>query len=136
MTAAWPGVSASAPAVTSSETNAKARSGRMIVTLHLDLDDFADPHESNQLHDDGRKNQRAAHRFLEERPHVLPIDDRQGDGEECRQREQDESGNQAVSRVQPYLPLDLEELAKDVGKVVGNLGKVDSGDSQSCDSGQ
>ena len=71
----------------------------MIVTLHLDLDDFADPHESHQLHDDGGENQVTAHRLFPQRPHVLPINHRQGDAEECRQCEQDESGNPAVSRV-------------------------------------
>src|SRR6478672_10351073 len=69
--------SASAAATTSSEANRNASRGRSIVTLHLDLDDLADPQEADRLHHDRPHQHHLAHVLAEEQLHVLGIDHRQ-----------------------------------------------------------
>src|SRR5688500_1900742 len=60
ITAALPGASANAPAVTSIVMKANASSGMRMVTLYLDLDDPPDPEEPDHLQADGARNEHVA----------------------------------------------------------------------------
>src|ERR1700682_6723596 len=90
--AAESGTRASAAAVTRSDPNMNASNTINTVTLHLDLDDPADPEEPNPLHDERDHERHLAHLVLEEQLHMLRIEYRQRDGQARRQREQDEGG--------------------------------------------
>src|ERR1700732_4270386 len=89
------GASASAAAVTSSDPNMNASNTINTVTLHLDLDDPADPEKPNRLHDDRDHQRHLAHLVVEEQLHVPRVEERQRDGQGRRQGEQDESGEPA-----------------------------------------
>src|SRR6186997_938872 len=114
MTALPLGDSTMAAAAMSSETNTNPSSGRMTVTLYLDLDDLANPEVANRLHDDGAHDHHLAHLFLEQQIHVLGIHPRQ----------QHIAGETAVRGVDPDLPQNLESLAHYVCEVVENLRQV------------
>src|SRR5215203_4975176 len=69
------GMSAIAPAVITSVPNTNARSGRSIVTLHLDLDDLLDPQVSDGLQAERREQHHLPHLFAEQQVHVLGVDE-------------------------------------------------------------
>src|SRR5712692_10581637 len=125
--AAESGASASAAAATSSDPNMKASNAINTVTLHLDLDDPADPEEPNRLHHEGNEQRHLAHAVLEEQLHVLRVEHRQDDAQRRRQGQQDEGGEAAVRGVHANLPADLESLADHVREVVENLGQIAAG---------
>src|SRR5229473_936472 len=105
--AAESGTSASAAAATSSDPNANASSAINTVTLHLDLDDPADPEEPDRLHDERDHQRQLAGAVFEEQLHVIRVEHRQRDGQGRRQRKQDEGGEPAVRRVHTNLAADL-----------------------------
>src|SRR3954447_12041514 len=80
----------------SSEAKTNARSGSSSVTLHLDLDDLANPDIPNHLHDDRDHQQLLAHSRLEQQFHVRRIDDLERDAQRRRQRHQHPAGEPAV----------------------------------------
>src|SRR5687767_15013046 len=79
--AAAPGASAIAAAATSSEPNRNASRGSNRFTLHLDLDDLANPEVADRLHDDGDANRHLPHAVLEQQLGVLRADERQRERE-------------------------------------------------------
>src|SRR5947207_16014634 len=91
-----------APAIRS-EANTKASSGSRIVTLHLDLDDLADPDIANHLHHDRHRQQLLAELFVEEQLHMSGIDDLERHAERRRQRHQHPAREPAMGRVDADL---------------------------------
>ena len=85
---ALPGIITSATAVMISDPKTKARRGRTIDTLHLDLDDLLDPYEPDELHADRDHEHHLPHALAEQHVHVFGIDERECNGEDGRQREQ------------------------------------------------
>src|SRR5215203_2792355 len=79
-----------AAATTSSETNRNPIRGSSTITLHLDLDDLANPEEADRLHHDRAKDHRAPHLRFDQRLDVLGADDRQHQGQRGREGQQDE----------------------------------------------
>src|SRR5919201_6481954 len=116
------GESASATPAMSSEAKMNARSGSSSVTLHLDLDDLANPDVANHLHDDRDHQQLLADSRLEEELHMRRIDDLERHAERGGQRHQHPAGEPSVCRVHAHLTQNLEPLADDVCEVVENLG--------------
>src|SRR5687768_16728423 len=66
---------ATAPMI--SAMNRNARSGRRIVTLHLDLDDLADPEEADRLQHHGADDHHLSQAFVEQELHLVGRDERQ-----------------------------------------------------------
>src|SRR5439155_1256482 len=64
------GDNAIAAAAMMSDAKTNARSGSKNVTLHLDLDDLADPDIANHLHDDCAHQQLLAQLLIEQQVHV------------------------------------------------------------------
>src|SRR5688572_14266100 len=116
------GANAIAAPTISSETNRNARIGSS--TLHLDLDDLADPDVADELHDDRGGDHLLPHALREEELHVIRVDEHQRDGERRRKRQQDIAGEAAVRGMHADLPQNLEALAYHVREVVENLGQV------------
>jgi hypothetical protein len=119
-----PGASAIAAAATSSDAKRTQGAEAAAPRLHLDLDDLTNPEEADRLHHAAHRSASSAPSARETGVHVLGIDERQRNGERCRQREQHVAGEAAVRGVHADLPLDLEALAHDVREVVENLGQV------------
>src|SRR3954470_10661602 len=92
----------------SSEAKTNARSGSSSVTLHLDLDDLANPDIPNHLHDDRDHQQLLAEFLVEEQLHVCRVDDLQRHAKCGGQRHEDPTREPAVSRMDPDLPQNLE----------------------------
>src|SRR5581483_3270628 len=130
-----PGDRAMAAPATRSDANTNARSGSIKVTLHLDLDDVADPDIANHLHHDRRHQQLLAEPLMEQEIHVRRIDHRQRRTERRRERHQDPAGEPAVRRMDADLAEDLEPLAHDVRQVVENLREVAAGVALNQDGG-
>src|SRR6266853_5860571 len=121
------GVMAIAPAVTSSDTNRNAISGRNSITSHLDLHHLANPEVANHLHDKHAFEHDVAQMLAEQRRHVFGIDQRQRDRQKRRQAQQYEPGKLAVRRMDANLPQNLEPLAHHMRQVVKNLRQVAAG---------
>src|SRR6266550_3191566 len=111
---ALPGIITSAIAVMISDPKTKARRGRTIDTLHLDLDDLLDPYEPDGLHDDRGHEHHLPHAFAEEHVHVFGIDERECNREDGRQGKQHVARQPSMRRVDAHLAQDLEPFPDDV----------------------
>src|SRR5262245_24213917 len=123
MVEAADGMKAYASAPTSIEPNRNAMRG-ISIALYLDLDDLFDPEIPDRLHDRGGAEEHVADPLAEEQLHVLGVDERQGDGQERRQRQQHVAGQASVRGVDADLAQDLEPLADDVREVLEDLRQV------------
>src|SRR5688572_23152164 len=85
-----------AAATTSSETQRNPIRGSSTVTLHLDLDDLADPEESDRLHHNRTQDHLAPHLRFDQCLDVLGTDDRQDHGQRRRQGQQHERREAAM----------------------------------------
>src|SRR5262249_50725675 len=117
------GDSALAAAATSSDpkTNAKRASS---IRLHLDLDDLADPEETDRLHHDGADDHHVPERLVEQQAHLFRRNEREREGESSRQRQQHKPGEAPVGGMRSHLTQNLESFTDDVGQVVEDLGQV------------
>ena len=118
----------SPPPAISSETKRNAEQRQQQLTLHLDLDDLADPEESDRLHDDRAPISIVCPMCSVNSSFMCSgLMNDQRDRQRRRQRQQHVAGEAAVRRVHAHLPQNLEALAHDVGEVVENLGQVAAG---------
>src|SRR3990170_8447056 len=101
------GSTARAMAAIRREPNTNASSGRSMDTLYLDLDDVLDPQEPQGLHHKRPDQHHLSHAFAKQQVHVLGVDERQGDAQECGKRQQHVAGEAAVRRVDAHLSQNL-----------------------------
>src|ERR1700722_7782613 len=92
--------------------------------LYLDPDDFADHEISDRLQYDAGDQQGMADGIGEQRTNETGIEHEHDGNYDGWHAHQQRHGKTAMGRGHPYLGLNFETLADDIGQIVKNLGEV------------